>query len=139
MTELHLTLAEQKLFASLPANLREGWTVVEEMQKFDDTITHRRTRVSFLKLHDPKLNVLKEQIEGTKDAAEIAKLVADFDLKEVQQADLAELFFALGPQPLYLIIAATIPTVKTDKDVESLAALSLIRNALLRAFVRNYT
>lgn len=139
MTQLHLTTAEQKLFLKLPGKLQEGWTVVAETQRFSDTLNHRRTRVSFLKLHDPKLNVFKEQIQKAKNKKEIAKLVEGFDLKNVHQADLAELFFALGPEPIFPMIEATIPRIKTDKEVESLAALSLIRNALLRAFVRNYT
>ncbi|PIR50092.1 hypothetical protein COU79_01270 [Candidatus Peregrinibacteria bacterium CG10_big_fil_rev_8_21_14_0_10_54_7] len=138
MNELHLTPAEQKLFLSLPEKLREGWKVREETQKFEDTKKHLRTRVSFLKIRDPKLHVLKEQIEKAKGQKEIAKIVGEFDLKGVHQADLAELFFALGPKPLFQIIETMLRQAKTDEEIESIAALSLIRNALLRSFIRNY-
>ena len=138
MTKLHLTATEKTLFEALSAELREGWTIIEEVQTFDDTNEHMRTRVSFMKIRDPKLNVFKEAIEKAKDEKAVAKLVSDFDLHDVHQSDLAELFFALGPKPLFQIIEMTIPQVKTDKEVESIAALSLIRNALLRSYIRNY-
>ena len=138
MNELHLTPAEQKLFLSLPEKLREGWKVREETQKFEDTKKHLRMRVSFLKIRDPKLHVFQEEIKKAKNEKKIAKLVSEFDLKDVHQADLAELFFALGPKPLFRIIEAILRQAKTDEEVESVAALSLIRNALLRSFIRNY-
>lgn len=138
MTELHLTATEQKLFKKLPKALREGWMVKEETQQFQDTKEHLRTRVSFIKIRDPKLSIFREQIEKAEDQKEIAKIVSEFDLKDVHQADLAELFFALGPAPLFRIIEAAISQAKTDQEIESVAALALIRNALLHSFTRNY-
>ncbi|HLD32310.1 MAG TPA: hypothetical protein VJB10_01835 [Candidatus Peribacteraceae bacterium] len=138
MTELHLTATEQELFITLPKALREGWTVQKEVQQFKDTNKHLRTRVSFIKIRDPKLHVFKEQIEKAKGQKEIAKIVGEFDLKGVHQADLAELFFALGPKPLFQSIETMLRQAKTDEEIESIAALSLIRNALLRSFIRNY-
>ncbi|MBT3293579.1 hypothetical protein HN512_05140 [Candidatus Peregrinibacteria bacterium] len=139
MTELHLTAAETKLFNALPSELQDGWTVVEETQKFEDTDRNVRTRISIIRLKDPKLNAFKEQVKNAKDQNEVANLISEFDLQNVAQPDLAKLFFALGTEPLSKIIQITLPKATTDKDIENVAALSLIRNALLRSFINNYS
>ena len=133
MNFLQLTEDEKALFASLPAGVREGWEVHTEERTFTDTKEHFATRLSFVRLHDPKLHVFKEQLEKAKSPEEAVAIAGEMDLSQVKQADLAELFFAMGPGPLSLLISKLLKTAKEDTDVQAVAALSLIRGSLLKS------
>ena len=63
----------------------------------------------------------------------IAALLADFDLKDVDEDDVAELFFALGPAAVTQLIAALFVTATTDADIEGITALTVIRHSVLAA------
>lgn len=133
MNFLQLTEDEKPLFAALPEVLREGWEVHTEERTFEDTKEHFATRLSFVRLHDPKLHVFKEQLENAKSPEEAVAIAEGMDLSQVRQADLAELFFAMGPGPLSLLISRILKTAKDDADVQAVAALSLIRGSLLKS------
>lgn len=138
MTSLYLTQAEQEGYGSLPKALTEGWTLLSEEQQFADTPGHFRMRLAYLKIRDPKLLVLKEALQKAKGEEDLKRLVAGFDLQGVRQADLAELFFALGPANVSNVIAVLLQRAKADEDIAVIAALSHIRHALLGSFIRNY-
>lgn len=137
MTVLHLTEAEQKLFDALPADVKEGWTVENESRMFTDSPKRYAMRLSFLRLRDPQLLELKEKLQGAKPE-QIASLLQEVDLKDVQQSDLAELFFALGPAPIYTLIEYTLKNAQSDREVEAVAGLGLIRGALLKSFSTHF-
>lgn len=131
MRTLHLTMQEQVLFDTLPDALREGWETEAETLSYEDTPQRRMIRLSLLRLHDPKLLAFREQAKQAQSAEEIAVLMESIDLKDVDEGDLAELFFALGPVTLSLLIAALLRTVKTDTDIEGITALTVIRHSVL--------
>ncbi len=124
-------MQEQVLFDTLPDALREGWETEAETLSYEDTPQRRMIRLSLLRLHDPKLLAFREQAKQAQSAEEIAVLMESIDLKDVDEGDLAELFFALGPVTLSLLIAALLRTVKTDTDIEGITALTVIRHSVL--------
>lgn len=134
MNILHLTPAEQSLFEALPSALREGWVIETENRGYVDTPQRMEIRMALLRLHDPKLLALREKTATAQSADEVAAIIADTDLHGVDNDDLASLFFALGPTITSSLIAYMIPQAESDKDVEAVTALALIRHAMLNAF-----
>lgn len=134
MNILHLTPSEQALFEALPSALREGWMIESETRSYVDTPDKMEIRMALLRLHDPKLIALREKTATAKNADEVAAIIGETDLHGVDDDDLASLFFALGAETISKLIAFMIPKASTDKDVEGITALALIRHAILNAF-----
>lgn len=133
---LLLTASEQKIFDDLPETLREGWSREEEQWKaVSETPDQIRMRLHLVRLHDPKLQsfLLEAQKNSSVDA--ISSLILGTNLKGVGDADLAELFFALGPNALSQIITSLLASAKTDDDIASIESLTLIRHLLLASLV----
>lgn len=135
LTVLHLTATESAIWHTLPPDRKEGWTVEPEEGNFRDSPERRRMRLQMLKLRDPKLLAFQEKARkaGTVDA--ITALILDTDMKKVNDADLAELFFAIGPGPIGRIVESMLVTVKTDADIEGIAALTTIRRSLYQSMI----
>lgn len=133
MRTLHLTAQEQTLFHAFPDALRDGWEMEAETLSYEDSLQRRMIRLSLLRLHDPKLLALRDQAQKADSVETIAALLVDFDLKEVDEDDLAELFFALGPVAITQLMAALFATAQTDADIEGITALSVIRHSVLAA------
>ncbi len=133
-TPLWFTTDEQRIFTSLPPSVQDGWEVREETQAFTDTPERRNARLNLMRLHDPKLLAFQKQarIESAPDA--IGKLLEEMDMRDVAEDDLAELFFALGPDVLTHIITPLLGAAKDDGDVDDIASLLLIRHSLLASF-----
>lgn len=134
MNILHLTSSEQTLFEALPSALREGWVIETETRGYVDTPDKMEIRMALLRLHDPKLIALREKTSTAKNVDEVAVIIGETDLHGVDDDDLASLFFALGPDAISKLITYMIPKSETDKDVEGVTALALIRHAILNAF-----
>jgi len=139
MNTLYLTADEKKLFDALSEDLKEGWEVEEEKQVYKDTEDRYRMRLSFLRVSDPALLEFKEKAEKAKSKEEVAKLMEGIDLKGVSQSDLAELFFALGPKDVSILMRLQLSEVKNDKDVEVVSALSNIRHELLKSLTAHFS
>jgi len=131
MTTLHLTAEEKELFEKLSEELRDGWTVEEEVQTFEDTPQKAQIRLRLLRIHDPKLLAFVEEAKGAKNADELAKLLGDMDLSGVAETEIGKLFFALGPGALGNIVESLLKQAKKDKDVEDIVAITTIRYELL--------
>jgi hypothetical protein len=138
MNFLTLTEEEKIAYEALPEKLREGWEVRTEERVFEDTKEHFTTRLSFVRLHDAKLHVFKEQLEKAKTPEEAVAIVQGMDLSQVRQADMAELFFALGPGPISILIGKLLKDAKEDADMEVISSLSLIRGALLKSLSTHF-
>ena len=139
MNTLYLTVDEKKLFDALSDGLKEGWEVEAEKQEYTDTKERYKMRLSFLKLSDPTLLDFKEKVQNAKSEEEIKELMEGFDFKGVSQSDLAELFFALGPKDVSILMRLQLAEVKNDKDVEIVAALSNIRHELLKSLTAHFS
>jgi len=131
MTTLHLTADEKKLFEKLPEALQEGWTVEEEAQFYEETPEKANVRLRLLRVHDPKISTFLDEAEKKKDANGLASLVLDTDLSGVSEAEIAKLFFTLGPGALGKIIESLLQIAKEDKDIEDIVAIATIRHELL--------
>ena len=130
MNTLHLTTDERRAFDTLPAALREGWEDEEETGAFEDTPLRKRLRFELLRLQHPKLTALQRDAKTLDPEALGAKLL-ETDLSDVPDADVAELFFAVGPAALTTLIAALVPQAETDDDLLRLAAATAIRRQLI--------
>ncbi|MBI3618490.1 hypothetical protein HY213_00470 [Candidatus Peregrinibacteria bacterium] len=130
---MFLTKDEQKLFSKLPSSLQEGWEVKEEMLTFDDSDERRRMRIAVMHLHDPKLLSFQEKAGTITNAEELFKLAGKIDLTKVQESDLAEIYFALGPSGISMFVIPLLEEAQSDDKVESVAALTHVRHALLES------
>ena len=135
MNTLFLFQEEQSTFEALSPALREGWEVETETATYEDSAEKQIMRLSILRLHDPTLKELRQKAQNANSAEEIATLLQDFDLKDVDEDDLAELFFAMGPTVLSQLISSLLASAKTDDDVEGITALTTIRHSVLHALI----
>lgn len=133
MTNIHLTASEQKFYDKLSSDLKGGWTVEQEVLQSNDSPAKRKMRLHLMKVHDPVIKVFLESAAGAKSSEELAELLISTSLKDVHDNDLEELFFALGPDALSDFIASELQKVKTDDDLESVVALTVIRHSLLES------
>lgn len=134
MNTLHLTPAERPLFEALPADIREGWNVVHEGLGYVDTPARMELRLALLRIHDPALLELRRRTQTAQTVQEVAEAIASMDLSDVDDDDLASLFFALGPDYLSRLITHLLQNVGTDKDLEDVTGLTVIRHSILEAF-----
>lgn len=133
MNVLHLLPSERTLLEALPASLQDGWTVEEESLTYKDTLQKQMMRLSVVRLHDPSLIKLREKAQTIINPQQMTDLLASQDLSLVGEDDLAQLFFALGPNVLSQLIAELLKKVKSDADMEGVTALTVIRHSILNA------
>lgn len=133
-TPLWLTADEQTVFAAFSPELRDGWEVQEETQTFADTSDRRAARLGLVRLHDPALLALRDKAKEASSPEALAALLAEMDVHDVSEDDLAELFFALGPDALTGLVVPLLREAKTDGDLDDVASLLLIRHSLLASF-----
>ena len=138
MNTLHLYPLEQAAFNELPKNLQEGWTWQEEKLTFEDSDVYRDLRLSIMKLHDSALLELRDRLRNVKSNEETKTFLDEFDLRHVNNEDLTQIFYAMGPTPLNYIILSTLALAKNDEDVEMAANLSGMRHIILEAFIPAY-
>lgn len=91
-----------------------------------------------LKLRDPRLLGFLEKAKKANTVDALAALVLGTDLKKVSDADLAELFFALGPGPIGRCVESMLAAAVKDEDIEGVAALTTIRRSLYQAMIPSH-
>lgn len=132
---LYLTADEQKLFDSLSDDLKEGWKTEEETLVFEDTQEKQSIRLALMHLQDPRLKELQQKVQAVTSGEQLLSLIEGVDLGDINEADLAELFFSLGPSFMNVFITYLFKHVSTDDDIGTLSALSTLRHALLESMV----
>jgi len=135
---LYLTAEERPIFDALSAELKEGWEVEEEQIIFVDGWEKRVARLSFVRLHDPALLKLKEKAQSGVSEQEIFTEIESTNLENATDDDLAELFFALGPNALTPFIAPLLHGIKQDSDLETLMEFTALRHSLLSALTHSH-
>ncbi len=135
MTVLHLTTAEQVLWARVSKDLQSDWSVETETGTWRDSPERRRMRMQLVKLKDPKILAFLEKAKAAASADDLATLLSETDLQGVMDADISELFFALGPAAVGKLIELMLTTAKTAADIEGIVALTTIRRSLYAALV----
>lgn len=128
------------LFQALPESVRNGWKTEEELLTFEDTPSRRSMRMSVIKLTDPRLLRLRTQVSELQQKPQDAKkLMDDMDFSDVNDDDLLQLFYAMGPDVLTFMIVQLLQPTANDEDVQMVASLSMIRHLILFAFVEAYS
>lgn len=133
MKTLHITSTERKIFDSLPDDVRDGWDIEEETLSYTDSAEKQIIRLSVIRLHDPSLIHLREKALEASTIDEVVALIHSMDMRLVNEDDLAELCFAIGPAMLSRLIASLLSMVSNDKEMEAVTALALIRHAILNS------
>lgn len=133
METLFLTGTERDAFEMLSSGLRDGWAVQAEDLVYEDTAEKRMIRMMLVRLHDPKLLALRSSVQSGGSLDQTVSAIQSVDLKDISEDDIAELFFALGPDILSRLILLTLMEAREDVDLERVAALTLIRHSMLAA------
>ncbi len=125
MNTLYLTPDEQKIFSTLPANLREGWAVETEAgtaYEDDDVLRIRATmfRSPLPKLKDIAINAIRDKA-----------LPDPSFLETIPEGILPELYYTIGARGVLHIIGSLLPKAATDDDIGGLAGLTVIRHDIL--------
>lgn len=90
-------------------------------------------RLQLMRLKDPSLKTFVERAKTCKSQADLVAHLATIKPSNLLYGDLAELFFAVGPQALSALILHLFGQVKTDEDMQDIEALTVIRNTLSEA------
>lgn len=134
MNTLFLYTEEAEAYAACSSDIQSGWKVEDEKYTAADSFEKRKVRMQLMHLRDPKLKVFLDHAAKCSAPKEVAEHLHNTDLTHIDTADLAELFFALGPTVLTLLINFMLKDITSDEEVEGVAALTLIRHKLLEAF-----
>ena len=131
MNTLYLTADEKKLYDALSDDLKEGWETEEETITFEDTDELRQLRIDLMEVSSPVTKDIQEKAQGKKTMQEAAEALKDYDLTNLSEDDMWEVFFALGPDTVTSMIEKLFVDVKEDKDVENISTFSIVRHELL--------
>lgn len=122
-TVLFLTADEKKLFDSLPAGLKEGWTVKDENQNGYESPEILQMRAQMSSFHnDTAIVAFMKRLEKNSDIQELPKL---------SKPAMVEFFFTIGAQGMAAFIDQLLRETKTDDDVRGLAYLTSMRHRML--------
>ncbi|MFA6522917.1 MAG: hypothetical protein WCS85_00930 [Candidatus Peribacteraceae bacterium] len=131
MVPLYLTAAEQKTFSALPDALRDGWVVEEETEVFVDSPASRRSREELIRVRNPHLADVQRRLAAAESEQEAGEVVQSFDIASLTEEDLLQLFFALGPESVSVLLGAVLAAAREDRDLEVVAALGNLRHLFL--------
>lgn len=128
---LHLTADEQALFAAVPENLRRKVNIESETLTYVDTPQRKQIRVQNMKLSATALLNFKGKVTAGSTVEEMTTLLSTANLAALSEDDLSELYFALGPDGVSMLIIQMLPHVRKEEDFEALISLCVIRHSLL--------
>jgi hypothetical protein len=131
-TTVYLTANEASAWGRLPVGIRDGWDFREEGLIPADTAEQQASRMVLLRLHDPRLIALQKQLLASQGSGAIS-LVEAHDLSSIDDADLAELCFVMGPSILTSLLGVLLSRAATVEDLRTIWSLSMIRHALLES------
>ena len=125
MTTLYLTAQEKSLFDGLPDSIKQGWTVEAEKSDAYETPEVLRMRMQMVDLgkYPSALGIL-ERLKNGEDLRNI-------NLEGLSPDVLRELAFTIGAKGMAVLISRLLKSARTDKDIEGLAGMSLIRHEIL--------
>lgn len=137
MPQIHLTAGEQKIFSKLPEMVRKGFEVREETLRFQDSDDKRAVRMRNLKLKSPILLAFQKKSANLKTVDDLKKAAETLDMSAIPQEDMIELYFAMGPGVVSVMIAAALEDAKTAESVGVIAGLAFIRHGLFLSMQPN--
>jgi hypothetical protein len=126
-TTLFLTASERDRFEALPAMLREGWTVEEEMKPVFETDYELMIRASMADVS------VYPELQTILDAARRGEKIDLSSLVEMPDSVIPEVLFAIGARGITVLMDELFANTSTDEDIQSLASFSTFRHDILRA------
>jgi len=129
-TTLYLTDEEKAVFNGLSNELKEGWTVENANIEYDETTQKQRIRFDVMNNQDPALQKFQEKIKEAKTKEEIETLASELDFSALNDVDLTEIFYALGPISIGILIERIIGEVESDEDIQGILGMSVLRHLL---------
>jgi len=130
MNILYLIDSERALFGAVPKGVQSGWKVEEEEIAYEDSKERMHVRLELMDIQDPRLKAFEEKAKGVKDEEKFLEMVQDIDLSQITNADISEIFYALGPTLLSQLIASLLSEAKGDEYIEQVAVLSTMRHLM---------
>lgn len=137
MNTLYLTATEKKLFDALSENLKEGWQIADADISYDETPEKRLIRFRLVRLQDPALKTFQEKAIAAKTEEEISDLLASFDMASLNEVDMTEIMYAMGPDLIGGVIEHYLKHVENDEDIEGIASISVFRNLFFSSQAAN--
>ncbi len=134
MNTLYLTPSEEKMFSSRSADLQQSWTVTPEVLTYADTPERRAFRFQMLRVQDPQLIQFREKALQAMSDTTFIELASSIDLTRIDNRDLTQIVFALGPDAMGMIITGILQSATMKDDIELAAAFSALRHGMLESF-----
>jgi hypothetical protein len=123
-TTLYLTATEKKVFDALGSELRDGWKVVPEKLSCYESLRQISMRFGMADFAAyPELKAIAAAMKEEKPVK--------FSLKDIPDAAMQELCFTIGARGMNALMQTLVSELKSDEDIEALAALSAFRHKLL--------
>lgn len=104
-----------------------------EKGEIRDDVSHRSMRLQLVHLRDQKLLAFVKSASAMDNMEAIVTLLSTTNLQKVDDADLAELCFAMGPVLLTNIVRILLSRTRSDGDLEGVQAVSAVRHTVLLA------
>lgn len=98
-TTIFLTAEEKELFNPLSDDLKGDWELKDEVINYEESADKQRMRCKLMKLSDPVLQKAFDEIQSIEANSQeaFAAWVDSLKLAELNDEDINEIFYALGP------------------------------------------
>ena len=134
METLYLTQGEEKIISSIASSLTKDLLIKPETLSYTDTPERRAFRFQMLRVQDPQLVRFREQALQALSEEKFVDLAKTIDLNTVDNRDLTQIVFALGPDVMTMIITGILQGVTSQEDMELIIAFSALRHGMLESF-----
>lgn len=131
---LHLTRAEIALWDVLPKGLRDGWDVEEEERYCRDSPGRRSRRMQYTRFDDQDLALYFRRCERSGVADTVARYMCGFDILRLNDRDLLEYCYVLGPAVLGKMLEELLRTAELPENIQRIARLSAARHQMFMHF-----
>lgn len=125
---LFLTADERTLFERLPYSLKEGCSVIDDVMEYIDSEDRRRLRMSTVYVQDARLKQFHDKAHSSITIEEATNMLQEIDLRDINQTDVREILYALGPDVLSAIVGLLLRTAGGVDDIHEAAAYSTARH-----------
>lgn len=129
-TTLYLTAEEKAVFDGLSDELKEGWSVGVEEIVYEDNPLKQRARYDVMNVQAPNLQDFKEKAKTASTKEEIDALASELDVSTFNDVDITELFYALGPTSIGILISKALEETESDEDIQGILGMAALRHLL---------
>lgn len=128
--ELYLTTSEQTQFEELSNELKAGWALHPAVITYEDTPEKRLARFRIMQIRGKALRAFQEKVRTAATTQEVDAMVQTIDIDQVDDIDLTEILYAMGPELMEQFIMYYLKKASSDEDINGLAGFSTLRNLL---------